>query len=205
MQKITFPFLLIATVYIILLNTTEFSWLVVVKPLPVLLLTIPVFQTLQGWQRNVAIAALLFSATGDVVIEYMFVAGIGAFLLAQLCYFSLFANQHKQLTHRVSISLLVASFAAIMLWLIYPQVGELLIPIVVYLLVILLMAVAAISSHQPLWPAVIGTLFFIISDAMIAINRFYEPIPLERILIMATYYVAQFLIIQGLTKKAKGG
>ena len=43
-----------------------------------------------------------------------------------------------------------------------------------------------------------GALLFIMSDAMIAINKFMSPIIQAGLLIMATYIVAQFLIVKGI-------
>jgi uncharacterized membrane protein YhhN len=42
-----------------------------------------------------------------------------------------------------------------------------------------------------------GALLFIMSDAMIAINKFLNPLVQARLLIMATYIAAQFLIVKG--------
>ena len=45
-----------------------------------------------------------------------------------------------------------------------------------------------------------GAVFFIISDALIAINKFYAPFELASFLIMITYIKAQYLILVGLIK-----
>ena len=46
-----------------------------------------------------------------------------------------------------------------------------------------------------------GSLLFVFSDTMIAVNRFLTPIPYEGILIMTTYISAQYLIMRGLLKQ----
>ena len=43
-----------------------------------------------------------------------------------------------------------------------------------------------------------GALLFIMSDALLAINKFMNPIVQARLLIMATYISAQFLIVRGI-------
>jgi uncharacterized membrane protein YhhN len=45
-----------------------------------------------------------------------------------------------------------------------------------------------------------GALLFIMSDSMIAINQFIEPIIYGRFLIMFTYISAQYLIVIGVLK-----
>lgn len=39
-----------------------------------------------------------------------------------------------------------------------------------------------------------GALFFIVSDMILAVNKFCFPVPYSRALIMSTYYAAQMLI-----------
>jgi hypothetical protein len=42
-----------------------------------------------------------------------------------------------------------------------------------------------------------GALFFMLSDSLLAINKFYRPFPLAGFLIMLSYIVAQYLIVIG--------
>ena len=44
----------------------------------------------------------------------------------------------------------------------------------------------------------LGSLFFLLSDSMIAVNKFHAAIPLAGFLIMITYITAQYLIMRGL-------
>jgi uncharacterized membrane protein YhhN len=48
-----------------------------------------------------------------------------------------------------------------------------------------------------------GSVFFVISDSMIALNKFYADIPRSSFLIMLTYFVAQYLIMMGLIAEKK--
>jgi uncharacterized membrane protein YhhN len=43
----------------------------------------------------------------------------------------------------------------------------------------------------------IGALFFMISDSLLAINKFLTPVPLASLGIMFTYMLAQYLIVEG--------
>jgi len=44
----------------------------------------------------------------------------------------------------------------------------------------------------------VGSLLFLLSDSMIAFNKFNSDIPLAGFLIMITYVAAQYLIMRGL-------
>jgi uncharacterized membrane protein YhhN len=48
-----------------------------------------------------------------------------------------------------------------------------------------------------------GASFFVISDSLLAINKFYQPFAHAGILIMLTYCTAQYFIVQGFIKQEK--
>jgi uncharacterized membrane protein YhhN len=52
----------------------------------------------------------------------------------------------------------------------------------------------------PYQAVLVGALFFIASDSILAFNKFYEPIPYASFLIMITYLAAQFCIVWGILK-----
>lgn len=154
--------------------------------------------------------ALLFSATGDVLLalsfDDQFAFGLGAFLIAHLFYISLFgairqpnlfnawpSNQHT--TNGLRIILLV--FVVAMMGFVLPKAGTLAIPVVVYMLVIFVMAWKAINLKPSSVVLIIGALTFVVSDSAIAINKFVVHIPYESWVIMVTYYLAQYLLVFG--------
>lgn len=47
------------------------------------------------------------------------------------------------------------------------------------------------------WYTFVGAVLFVVSDSMIAWNKFATEIKNERVLVMSTYILAQFLIVQG--------
>ena len=49
-----------------------------------------------------------------------------------------------------------------------------------------------------------GALLFILSDSILAINKFYQPFELAGFLIMVTYGFAQLFIVQGAIKYLRG-
>ena len=65
------------------------------------------------------------------------------------------------------------------------------------------MALNRLGNVHPLSFALVfaGSVLFVLSDSMIAINRFWITIPLDGFWIMTTYLAAQYLIMQGLLKQ----
>ena len=92
-----------------------------------------------------------------------------------------------------------------MLGSLWPKLGEMQIPVLVYSIVITLMGLAALDrygavSPKSFWKVLIGALLFILSDSLIAYSRFGQEIveiSLPGFWIMLTYILAQFLIITG--------
>lgn len=77
-------------------------------------------------------------------------------------------------------------------------------PVLFYILAILPMTWSALQTFwRPEWegvPALLaagGGLFFLISDGLLAWDRFVQPIPFARPLVMITYHLAQFGILVG--------
>jgi uncharacterized membrane protein YhhN len=83
-----------------------------------------------------------------------------------------------------------------------PDFGSLQIPVIIYAFVISFMLVMAVNrkgrvKNQSYQFIFYGALLFFISDAILAYDKFVEPIKLAGVFIMATYTVAQFLITIG--------
>ncbi|MEQ1658541.1 MAG: lysoplasmalogenase, partial [Hylemonella sp.] len=80
-------------------------------------------------------------------------------------------------------------------------------PVAAYVLVIALMAAQAIGratvlrDKPALWVAV-GAGFFMLSDTLLALNKFVSPLPLSQLWVLSTYYVAQVLIVRGMLAAA---
>lgn len=138
---------------------------------------------------------LFFCMLGDGLLVW-FVVGLFAFLIGHLFYiagFSRFWNYSK-LRFLAIIPLL---FYAIWIgWrmttaLLNNEQQFLVAPVLLYILVISTMTWTAIMSGQRWF--IIGSLLFMISDSILAWNRFIEDVPFSGPLIMLTYYSAQFL------------
>jgi uncharacterized membrane protein YhhN len=160
------------------------------------------------------ILALLFSLCGDVLLmfvsnsENFFIAGLVSFLLAHIMYVLVFLrdrNREKSSTPFIAFLLV---YATGLFWLIKDGLGDLLLPVLVYMTIILAMATTAFIRkgmvlHHGYIFVFIGAIFFMISDSLLAINKFHDALPFSNISIMATYAAAQFLIVLGIIKSYK--
>ena len=160
------------------------------------------------------IVALFFSFLGDLFLsdlfdrEQSFIYGLGSFLLTQILYILIFrisAADPKKLTSRKLIvpSVLIIAWAVTIFINIKAGLGDLKLPVAVYVLVITLMCLFALARFEAVAKnsfvlLLLGAILFMISDMLIALNRFYSPIEHERILVMSTYIIAQFLLLEGI-------
>ncbi len=183
------------------------SWLV--KTVPVLCLAGIAYLNFQPAPKRLMGAGLLFSALGDILLEMtgpgLFEAGMGAFILAHICYIFLFKRRPEwRLTKGFIMGAMV--FAGLGLaWLLLPHLGPMKIPIIVYLAIILAMGVSACLGRYNHWLVIAGACLFIFSDAMIAVSRFMSPIPNSSLWIMLTYYGAQGMLTTGVGKSESRG
>ncbi len=158
--------------------------------------------------RNLLLAALFFSWAGDILLiwDNYFLYGLGSFLLAHLAYIGFFlkvryTNYPLPLCKYLFIFLSEAIVLAFLFFM-FPYLGGLAIPVIIYAITIsftLLCAMHAFRfNEQPMgWYCIIGSILFICSDAMIALDRFHQPFPAAGILIMLTYGLAQWALTEG--------
>jgi len=195
-------FLLIVLQYMLgMFYVVEFLWLL--KIIPIVILDISVFCTLASLIRTALLVALVFSACGDLLLAFdNFILGVAAFLLAQLSYALIFKTYWQGITTRWMVSIVLLVYMLLMAWLLLPSLGNLKIPVIAYLLAIGVMGFLAVQSSLPIRWAVLGAVVFIVSDSLIAVNKFVHPIPFESYWIMSTYYAAQFMLVTSLLKSA---
>ena len=178
-------------------------WMPSLKALPIALLGLLALQQLQGLTRTLTLAALCFSALGDVLLALefaqQFVFGLGAFLVAQLLYAANFLRAADFRSRRFALRGLPVLAAALLLaQLLLPAAGELAAAVMVYLAAILAMALSAAAHRGDSALLFAGALTFMVSDALIAVNKFLFPLPLAGTAIMFTYYGAQMMLLYGI-------
>ncbi|WP_299585543.1 lysoplasmalogenase [uncultured Microbulbifer sp.] len=199
-------FVLCAALFVLLdgLGVTGL-WMASLKALPIAILAQLALRQLYGLSRSLTLAALAFSALGDVLLEitftHHFIFGLGAFLLAQLLYAANFLR-HADFRNRRSLMriLPVILCALVLARLILPVTGELAPAVLFYLLAIVAMALGAAAHRGNSGLLFTGAITFMLSDTLIALNKFVTPLPLADTAIMLTYYSAQFAILYGIRR-----
>jgi uncharacterized membrane protein YhhN len=202
---------------IILLGREEIAWFLKPFLLPFLLFLVYTFENFPT--KNILLAALLFSWIGDIILmfadkgELYFIFGLVAFLLSHIVYIVVFKKQLKTENQTNKFVFLagigvVLVYLITMLTLLLPSLGELKIPVVVYAMTISTMLLFAFKGslywqNQANIFILVGAIFFVASDSILAINKFYAPLPLASFWIMITYLTAQFCITFGILRLNK--
>ncbi len=159
------------------------------------------------------LSALIFCWAGDVLLMFQgkmfFIGGLGAFLTGHVlyifCYRQLrYANSNEGLlsTQKMRFSLPIILAGTGLVTILFPYLGEMKIPVMIYALVITVMAMQALfrygfTTSKSFTLIFTGALCFMLSDSLLAINKFMKPLPLASLAIMTTYILAQYLIVEG--------
>jgi uncharacterized membrane protein YhhN len=159
------------------------------------------------------LGALIFCWAGDVLLmfqstELYFIFGLVAFLIGHLFYMISYRRLRTGSTEglmnvqkiRYAFPIILAGTGLVAI--LFPHLGGLRIPVLVYALVLTLMVLQALfrygfTSKKSFALVFIGAIFFMVSDSILAINKFIEPLPLASLAIMLTYITAQYLIVKG--------
>jgi uncharacterized membrane protein YhhN len=172
------------------------------KPLTmvVILLIAILGQAASPFYKYMIITGLIFSLAGDIFLMLptdRFVAGLVAFLLAHLFYIAAFASEISALTWWPLIPFVI--YGIVIYIILSSSLGKLKVPVLIYVVVILIMAWLAWerlsqTGQSGALLASIGAVLFIISDTILAIDRFRGTFKLSRASNLITYFAAQLLI-----------
>ncbi len=186
------------------------------KPLLVILLIVYFLSQTRIWNDTLKKwipAALFFSWVGDVLLMFQgenqlfFLLGLSSFLLAHIFYIVFFHNIRIRENIKSSWLLLfiVVVYYAVLITLLSPYLGTMKLPVRVYGIFISFMFLLAMYmlfiKNKPAGRLMMtGALFFVISDSILAINKFYQSFEPAGIIIMLTYGLAQLFITEGAIK-----
>ncbi len=173
----------------------------VVKLIPILALAGLALRNIPGTQGKLLFVGMLLSGAGDVILDIdrvgLFIPGLVAFLLAHICYIAAFATElHFTPKRAVPLTLLLV-YALVIGWFLKDIPADKLAPVMAYLAIITLMAMGAFLLRRPFPLIAIGAVAFMISDTVIAVNKFLVEIPNSTIINIGIYYAAQCMIITG--------
>lgn len=158
--------------------------------------------------RRLIVAGLGFSLVGDVLLMLpgdRFVPGLIAFLVAHLCYIAAFLTQSRLAARPVAFVGYALVSATLLSSLLPVLPTTLRAPVIVYVVVITTMAAQSAvwmlqSSVEQARRAAIGGAWFVVSDATLAIDRFRVDVPYRDLLVLGTYFVAQWCLARSVSR-----
>jgi uncharacterized membrane protein YhhN len=189
---------------------------------PLIMTTLGVYYFYHAEFRSTVVwLAIFFSLAGDILLMFetgqpnFFILGLSAFLIAHVFYILAYRQHQDESAEnslkgiqqiRFSFPIVLAGTGLIVV--LYPSLGPLKIPVVVYALVLIVMVLNSVFRHgrtssESFWLVLMGSILFMLSDSLLAINKFFKPVTAAGFWIMGTYIVAQFLIIAGLVKHSR--
>lgn len=165
--------------------------------------------------------AFFFSWLGDIFLmfsgknELFFFAGVGGFFCAQLTYIYTFTTYSEKggkgyLQKNPLLVLVFLAYLGGILILLFPGLEGMMKPIIiVYALSLIGMSMMALNrmgrvGRRSYLLVFVGSILFLLSDSMIALNKFYAEFWLAGFWIMITYIAAQYLIMRGLILEEEG-
>ena len=188
---------------------------------PLIMVTLGLYYLYHAEYRSAVVwLAVLFSLAGDTLLLFeakqpvFFILGLVAFLIAHVFYIIAY-RQHVdesgesslEAVQKIRFSFPVVLAGTGLIVVLYPSLGSLKIPVVIYALILIIMVLNAVfrygrTSNNSFWRVFTGSILFMLSDSLLAINKFFKPVTAAGFWMMSTYILAQFLIIQGLVKHA---
>lgn len=170
----------------------------------------------QSALKKIILIALFFSWLGDVLLMYemqnesFFIFGLLSFLVAHI-FFILFFERiivKEKLVKRYWIFLPVMIYYVLLISVLSPSLDELKWPVRIYGIVISYMLIKAFQvgwfKNRLVTVCIIpGAVLFVVSDSVLAINKFVRPNEDAGVIIMLTYGLAQFLIALGAIRYIK--
>ncbi|MBL0745062.1 lysoplasmalogenase [Chryseolinea lacunae] len=184
---------------------------------PMILLTLGAYYWVSAGHRNtLVLLAIFFSLAGDVLLmfdagnELFFIFGLLAFLTSHLFYIFVY-RQHQwpavedklKGIQKIRLAFPIVLAGTGLMVVLYDALGPLKIPVMVYALVLVVMVLNALFRYGRTSPKSFrlvfgGAVFFMLSDSLLAINKFLTPLANSATWIMLTYIVAQYCIVSGL-------
>lgn len=226
LKPLEYAYILTAVIEVFAEATSNNTLRVISKPLLMIFLIAFYVQSINGsWGKihKLMVAAFFFSWIGDVALmfvhknENFFLLGLVGFLVTHILYTISFAD----VTYKKATALLPAKawllaplviYMGALLYLLVPSINGVeatkpfLVPVLVYSTAIATMVVFAINRYTRVNAesynlVIAGALLFMVSDSIIAINKFLHPFATAGIFIMVLYITGQYLIAKGMLKQ----
>ncbi len=201
-------------VYLGKTNISNFTKLLLI-PLLGLHLFLNVRKLGSKFMKKIISIALIGSFLGDLLLIFKgpsyFISGMIAFIVTHVCYAIFFFRAGKFKWEKSTEFVIAAVFLGLislqLVKFMKPYVGNLLVPIIVYVMAICIMSASAASlfGHKILRALSVsffipGSLLFVLSDAVLAMNNFIYRDEFLNVVVMLSYGYAQCLMVQGFVR-----
>ena len=158
------------------------------------------------------ICALFFSWLGDIFLLFeqnnslYFILGLSSFLTAHMLYIIYFvkirSSRVSYFRKQPALLTIVVAYVFALVYLIWPKLGALKLPVLIYAITIGTMLFLALWQYGRLNNKISilfisGAILFVLSDSALALNRFYYPSSWSGAFVMLTYVAAQILLTMG--------
>lgn len=174
------------------------------KPLTIVFIILIAFQSkypTSALYKQAIIAGLLFSLLGDIFLmlpQDRFIPGLVSFLAAHIFYIAAFTYESRRALSALDLIPFVI-YGVLMLRVLWSHLGKLRAPVLVYMVAILAMGWVAssrwiLTGQEGSLLAFVGAILFIASDSLLAVERFRGRFRSAQLLILTTYFAAQWLI-----------
>lgn len=150
-----------------------------------------------AFYQKMTFVGLIFSTVGDIFLidsNRRFLQGLTSFLLAHICFIIAFYS-----TPNLPSLIFYLAYFLFFLSILWKFLGNLKIPVVIYSIALTLMSWFAmgryfeLNDYKSLF-AFLGSVSFIASDSLLAFKKFKLPFRFAEVLILSTYFFAQWLI-----------
>ena len=177
---------------------------------PLILLSLITLYALSVSKINkMYVLALICSILGDVFLmfegELYFIIGLISFLLAHLLFINIVIKEIKKNTIK---NIIIAAFPfvivfSLLIFRLKNSLGGMLFPVIIYGITIATFGTVSLINFREKKSMksifmLFGAIIFMISDSVLAINKFYEQAHIFEIIVMATYVLAQYFIYRAM-------
>lgn len=160
------------------------------------------------------VGGLVFSFFGDIFLlgsgDAFFKFGLVSFLIAHLLFITIVVKRIEKVTLLNSVMVLIpfGFILYLIMFLLKDSLDNLLIPVLIYATTITIFGVTSAldffnTKNKKSLLMLVGAVVFILSDAVLAINKFYYSSLFFKTTIMITYIIAQYLIYRSMVLNEK--
>jgi alkenylglycerophosphocholine hydrolase len=179
----------------------------VVKGIPVLCLIVISLRNFRGGRRILVLLALLFCLAGDILLDLdrsaNFKPALAAFLLGHIFYIVVFVGKIRFEKRRLPWLIIATVYIGLIAFILRTMSPEFVLPVYAYMVVIGAMWFVSYLMDNFSIMISLGAMIFVLSDTIIAVNKFLKPLPYSTIFNIGFYFTAQILIIIGLIVREK--